>query len=449
MNNVDVVVIGLGVTGVPMALAAADAGMAVVGVDADPARVRELGARLSARRVRVRLAGAAAPAARAHLLCVPTPPGGDDGADLAPLARAARAVGRGLRRGGLVVVQSTCPPGTVEGPVARGLADASGLTPGVDFHLAHAPDRIDPGNQSVPATRIPRVVGGLTPRCTRVAAEFLCQLVERVVPVSTCRTAEFVKTFENTFRLVNISLVNELADLCRSCDVEVAEVLDAAATKPFGFLPHRPGIGAGGVCIPVVPGFLSAWARRRGVRTEVVDAALAVNAVMPGRVVARLRGALNSRGIPLRNGRILVIGVSYKPDVAEARQSAAVRVLVSLRTEATVCYHDPFVPELRLPDGAVLRSVPLSDVAGVDVAVVLTRHTQVAPLVRSLPVPVLDIADGEANWVTGTCGPHVPPSRSCRRSLRRSRGGRPSSRPPQRRRVTSTRRGTLRGEEGH
>ncbi|WP_301304491.1 nucleotide sugar dehydrogenase [Streptoalloteichus tenebrarius] len=400
VNNIDVAVIGLGVTGLPMAIAAANSGMSVVGVDADPRRVGELRAAPPVPRLRVRLAGAVAPTAGVHLLCVPTPPGGDDGADLAPLSLACRAVGRAVRRGGLVVVQSTCPPGTVEGRVARRLADASGLAPGVDFHLAHAPDRIDPGNQSLPATRIPRVVGGLTPRCTEVAAAFMARLVERVVPVSTCRTAEFVKTFENTFRLVNISLVNELAELCRSWGVEVGEVLDAAATKPFGFLPHRPGIGAGGACIPVVPGFLSSGARRVGVRTEVVDAALAVNEVMPARVVARLQEALAARGMILRGRRVLVVGVCYKPDVADVRQSAAVRVLDRLRLEASVCYHDPLVPLLCLPDGSVLRSTPLAELDGFDLAVVLTRHAGLAESLRGARIPVVDMADGQARWIS-------------------------------------------------
>src|ERR1700741_4695105 len=277
VNDVDVVVLGLGFTGLPMAVAAARAGARVVGLDSSAHRVSEIvqarpGAGLttvsedwlrellSGGRLRLRATTDNPPAARTHVVCVQTPPGPGLDADLTALFSAIDLVAARLRPDDLVLVQSTCPPGTVEPLLAPRLAAGSGLRPGAAFFLAHSPVRTDPGREG--PSGVPRVVGGMSPRCTAAATHFLTGLAERVVPVDGIGTAELVKVFENTFRLVNISLVNELADVCRAFGVDVHEVLDPAGTKPFGFLRHRPSPGAGGDCIPASARFFVAAARR-------------------------------------------------------------------------------------------------------------------------------------------------------------------------------------------
>ncbi|CCH30317.1 nucleotide sugar dehydrogenase [Actinosynnema sp. NPDC047251] len=411
MDAVDVVVVGLGFTGLPTAVAAARAGLRVVGVDSSPGRVREvvavrrgcglgtvsedaLRAVLTDGRLVVRDAAAGTPAAGVHVLCLPTPDGRRGGADLGPLTTACRAVGRVLRRGDLVLVQSTCPPGTVAQSLVPALENSAGLRAGVDFHVACAPMRIDPGNGSHTFASLPRVVGGHTARCAQRAVRFLSAMTDEVAEVATTCAAEVTKIFENTFRLVNISLVNELGAVCRAYGVDVAEVLRAAGTKPFGFLRHQPSAGAGGDCVPVSARFFAAAARRKGMLSPLVDAALAVNEAMPAHTVHRLREALHTVGRSLRGARILVLGVTYKPDTPNVRQSASVAVLEELRREAAVEYHDPYVPELLLSDGTLLKGRDFRDVREADLVVLMTPHR----VFRDLPdlgVPVYDCSSGE------------------------------------------------------
>jgi UDP-N-acetyl-D-glucosamine dehydrogenase len=336
------------------------------------------------------------PRAHIHILCVPTPAGTTDGADLGQLRDAVDSVAGVVRAGDLVLIQSTCPPGTIDRSILPRLVERVGLTPGVGFHVAHSPVRIDPGTSSATLWNVPRVVAGATPACADVAARFLRRITEYVLPVATIHTAELVKVFENTFRLVNISLVNELAALCSKSDVDVLEVLTTAATKPYGFLGHRPGPGAGGDCVPVSAGFFSAAARRHGVPSSVVDAAIALNDAMPARVLSDVARLLAARGLrPLRGSRVLVVGVTYKPDVANVRRSAAVRVVERLRSSAVVDYHDPHVPQLRLCDGTELRSRAISETSA-DIALVLTRHAVVDHDSLSLRVAVVVDCSGGA-----------------------------------------------------
>lgn len=412
MKALTVTITGLGFTGLPMAIDAANAGCHVVGVDSSPERVaaiaggtvggelttvsdHELRAVLATGRLHVQTSAHRLPAADIHLLCVPTPPGNHHGADLVPLRHATLRVAASLRAGDLVVVQSTCPPGVVDEVVASELVDGSGLRLGVDFHLAYSPVRIDPGIASSTLRSIPRVVGGATPRCTELAALFLRRLSDRVVTVSSIRTAELVKVFENTFRLVNISLVNELAALCQASDTAVEEVLEAAASKPFGFLRHAPSAGAGGDCVPVCAGFFASAARHRGVAARLVEAAIARNNAMPADTVRRLEELLPAHGLrPMRDCRVLATGVTYKPDVPNIRQSAAIKVLELLSRRTTVAYHDPYVPGLVLCDGTTMRSQALRpDVA--DLVVVLVGHhaTDMDALVRC-QAPVVDCTTG-------------------------------------------------------
>ncbi|MEU7474541.1 nucleotide sugar dehydrogenase [Lentzea sp. NPDC042327] len=404
----DVVVIGLGFTGLPTAVAAARAGMTVLGVDASRERIGEiteqrpgcgrgtvdeqdLGGALASGRLRLRHSADGIPHSGTYVLCVPTPADHRGRLDVSMLNQAADDVARSMRPGALVLVQSTCAPGTVEEVLLPRIAAMSGLRPGLDFHLAHSPVRTDPGNVSVDT--VPRVVAGHTPRCTELAVRFVGRVADRVVPVSSPRAAELVKVFENTFRMVNISLACELAALCRAQRVDVDEVLAAAGTKPYGFLRHRPGPGAGGDCVPVSAGFFTASARRYGLHSPVVDAAIAVNEAMPAHTVHRVREALAARGLPpLRRCRVLVAGVTYKPDTANVRQSAAVRVLNELAAEAEVAYHDPYIPELVLDNGTVLRSQPVT--APADLVLVMTRHAAKDP-VRRADVPVFDCSSGD------------------------------------------------------
>jgi UDP-N-acetyl-D-glucosamine dehydrogenase len=334
------------------------------------------------------------------VICVPTPAGNSSGADLSSLLNAVDSVASTLCRGDLVLVQSTCPPGTTERLVLPRLAERSGLSAGAGFHLAYSPVRLDPGLRGVTLRSVPRIVAGVTPACRARAQDFLGRITDHVVPVTTVRTAELVKVFENTFRLVNVSLVNEMAAVCHESDVDPVEVLDAAATKPYGFLRHQPGPGAGGDCIPVSAGFFAAVARREGVSSGVVDAAIALNDAMPGMVVRRVRRLLHAHQLrPLAGRRVLVLGVTYKPDVANIRRSAAVQVVELLRPLADVAYHDPYVPQLRLSYGTILRSVPL-DRYHADLILVLTRHAAVehGRFARS-GATVVDCATGEPTLV--------------------------------------------------
>jgi UDP-N-acetyl-D-glucosamine dehydrogenase len=422
MNRTDVVVTGLGFTGLPLAVAAARVGLHVRGVDTASERVsqikqgnmppgmgavaeNELRVLLNSEHLQVQDSGEV-PHAKVFSLSVPTPSDGTGRIDTSILIRASGTVGKALQPGSLVLVHSTCAPGTIERRIVPVLARKSGLLPGIDFHVAHAPERIDPGLTAPGDVTVARVVAGLTPQCTKSAISYLQTIYDRVVPVGSLRTAEFVKTFENTFRMVNISLANELASVCLAEGVDPAEVIDAASTKPYGFLPHRPGIGAGGGCVPVVAEFFRSSARHRGMVPPVVEAALAVNAAMPGRTIEELRRILDRPGRPsLRGCRVLVVGVTYKPDVADIRNSSAVRVVEQLRTEAAVTYHDPYIPRLRLSRGTVLRSVPAEQLGqeDADVALILTRHSTVdhdrLPRGRRL---VVDCSSGTPVELPGT-----------------------------------------------
>jgi UDP-N-acetyl-D-glucosamine dehydrogenase len=412
MNTFDVTVVGLGFTGLSMAVAVAEAGLRVVGLDSSARRVRDIadavpGCGLATvpedalRDVLVRgllhVQGIAGSLPRTHtyLLCVPTPAGTDGGADLKPLLAAVDMVAGRLRRGDLVLVQSTCPPGTVERILMPRLAGRSGLDPGSAFRLAYSPVRIDPGTGPDDLRTLPRIVAGVTSGCAEAAMRFLARFTDQLVPVGTVRAAELIKVFENTFRLVNISLVNELAAVCRAYDIDANEVLDAAGTKPFGFLRHRPSPGAGGDCVPASAGFFAAAARRSGLVVPVVDAAITLNEAMPTHIVHLVEQLLLRNCLPpLQRCRVLVVGVTYKPDVANTRLSAAVRILEQLRWEVDISYHDPYVPSLVLRDGTTLHSRPIEPGCA-DLVLVLTRHSAINDAVLACTeVPVVDCADG-------------------------------------------------------
>ena len=381
--------VGLGYVGLPLLVSAVRVGFRGVGVDLDPGRVEAIGAgrsylsdlsdevlREAARSLRASTRYEALRDCDVVVVCVPTPLKDHD-PDLGHIEAAGEGIGRELRPGTLVILESTTYPGTTE-EVLRPILERSGLAAGRDFALAYSPERIDPGRGLDHLAKTPKVVGGLTKACGSLAAEFYRTFVHEVHVVSSPREAEMAKLIENTFRHVNIALVNELAFLSRDLDVDLWEAIRAAATKPFGFMPFWPGPGVGGHCIAIDPSYLS-WrvGQRTGHRLNFVEHAQEVNARMPGFVAQRVGDALNRQGKPVRGSRILGVGVTYKPDVNDCRESPAIAVLSRLaEAGAKVSYHDPYVAELRV-GSKTLRSRPLThEVLGVqDCVVVLTAHS--------------------------------------------------------------------------
>jgi UDP-N-acetyl-D-glucosamine dehydrogenase len=386
-----VAVIGQGYVGLSVAAAAADAGLRTIGVDLDADRVAALteGRQVvagvddelfAAAHASGRLGFTTEPTVVAEadvvLVCVPTPLI-DHRPDLAAIEGAGRAVGQHLTPGSLVVLESTTYPGTTE-QVLRPLLEAGGRRAGDDLLLAYSPERINPGDTSLGFAGVPRVVGGLTPACTDAAVAFYDVLVDVVHPVSSCRAAELAKLLENTFRLVNIALVNELAQLCADQGIDTWEVIGAAATKPFGFMPFYPGPGVGGHCIPLDPAYLT-WQSRRdtGRPFRLVELAKDINDQMPSYVARRVMDALNERGVTVRGAKLLCLGVTYKPDVGDVRESAALQVMAHLASwGAKLAFHDPYVAAVD-DHGVKLRRRRLTEdvVRTADAVVLLTPHS--------------------------------------------------------------------------
>ena len=391
-RTASVCVIGQGYVGLTLAAACAVEGYRVTGIDVDEGRVAALARGelvvpgveeplfvQASESSALRFASDFEDVATADVvvICVPTPVT-DHRPDLSMVESAARQVGERLRRGALVVLESTTYPGTTEHVVAP-LLERARFRAGRDFWLAFSPERIDPGNIKFGLRTTPRVVGGIEQDSTDLAAAFYGSVVDNVFPVSGCRTAEMAKLLENTFRMVNIALVNELAVLCGEQGIDTWEVIEAAATKPFGFMPFQPGPGVGGHCIPLDPTYL-AWQSRRdtGRPFRLVELAQDINAEMPAYVTRRISDALAERGVALPKARILALGVTYKPDVGDLRESAAVATLAQLdRRGARITYHDPFVPRLR-SHGMSLRRTPLTraNIEAADAVVVLTPHSE-------------------------------------------------------------------------
>jgi UDP-N-acetyl-D-glucosamine dehydrogenase len=312
------------------------------------------------------------------LICVPTPLSKTKAPDISYIVAAVDAIRACLRPGRLVVLESTTYPGTTTELVLPALAQ-TGLRVGEDFHLCFSPERINPGDKEHTVFTVPRIVGGVTPACTEVAAALFSRIASEVVAVSSPQAAELVKLLENTFRAVNIGLANEMALMCRALGADVWEVIEAAATKPFGYMPFYPGPGLGGHCIPVDPLYLSWKARIEGFEPRFIDLAHQVNCAMPAFVVRLLGEALNERGRSVNGSRILVLGVTYKRDVNDIRESPAIEIIADLvRRGATVLYHDPYVPTLTVGQRS-LESVPLEDdvLDAADCTMILTDHSVV------------------------------------------------------------------------
>ena len=389
-RDIRVCVIGQGYVGLSLAAAAATEGMTVAAVDVDEARVKELAAgrnvvpgvpdsaftvAVDTGRLTFSTDVSTAATADVVVICVPTPVV-EHRPDLTAIEAAGHAVEPHLPAGCVVILESTTYPGTTE-QVLQPVLEGAGKVAGRHFHLAYSPERIDPGNPKYGLRNTPRVVGGDTNEARDLAVLFYAQLVDEVHPVSSCRAAELAKLLENTYRMVNIALVNELAMLCADQGIDTWEVINAAASKPFGFMPFYPGPGVGGHCIPLDPTYL-AWQSRRdtGKPFRLVEMAQDINAQMPDYVARRVVEVLNDHGRSLKGAKILALGVTYKPDVGDLRESAALEVLDLLhRKGARVSYHDPFVPEIEI-DGEALTCQKLTKraLAGADIVLLLTPH---------------------------------------------------------------------------
>ena len=384
-------VVGLGYVGLPLAVEFATAGFTVVGIDIDTRKVAAVNAGesyikdvpdahlaplVAAGQLRATTDYAVVAGLDTISICVPTPLGKTKDPDISYVVHAADAIAAHFHPGLLVVLESSTYPGTTDEVILPRLA-ADRWEVGRDFYLAFSPERIDPGNPTYNTRNIPRVIGGVTPECTRLAGLLYRHAVDRLVPVSSTRAAETVKLLENTFRLVNIGLVNEMAIMCDKLGIDVWEVIDAAATKPFGFMPFYPGPGLGGHCIPVDPHYLSWKLKTLDYNARFIELAAGVNAGMPRYVVEKVQDALNDRRQALNGARVLVLGVTYKPDIDDVRESPALDVIGLLEQKgAQVCWHDPIIAQIRIEDRLRDRVELTADLlAATDCVVITTNHS--------------------------------------------------------------------------
>jgi UDP-N-acetyl-D-glucosamine dehydrogenase len=389
--NSSVAIVGAGYVGLPLAVELARSGRQVVCIETDARKVEAIEAGESyiedvptevlrelraAGTLRATAGIAAAADAGAIVICLPTPLSRNREPDLSIVTAATHAIAEVLRPGQLVVLESTTYPGTTR-EVLRPILEANGLRAGTDFHLAMSPERIDPGRTDYTIRTTPKVVGGLTPACLERALELYGASCDHLVPVSSCDAAELTKLLENIFRSVNIALVNELAMLCDRMRLNVWEVVAAAATKPYGFMPFQPGPGLGGHCLPIDPFYLAWKARELDFPTEFIELAGKVNQHMPYYCAERIARALNGRRKAVAGSSVLVLGVAYKGNVGDLRESPALKLIGLLQAAgAEVSYHDPFVPAVA-EEGLDLASAPLTDelLAGADAVCVVTAHS--------------------------------------------------------------------------
>lgn len=397
-------VVGLGYVGLPLAVEFAHAGFEVLGLDVDERKVDKITAGesyiqdipTSTLKTLVESGKLSATTDFSRIqsldtinICVPTPLSKAKDPDMTYVNTAVQSIAENFGPGKLVILESTTYPGTTEELVLPKL-EQGGLKVGEDFFLCFSPERVDPGNKQFQTRNIPKVVGGHTPNCTEVGAAFYAQALDRVVPVSGTKVAEMVKLLENTFRMINIGLVNELAIMCGRMGINVWEVIDAAATKPFGFMPFYPGPGLGGHCIPIDPFYLSWKSKQSGIEARFIELAGYINGQMPHFVVDRIQNALNDHSKPLRGSSVHILGMAYKKDIDDVRESPGLDIMhLLLQRGAKVSYSDPFIPSLRLEDQRFENREMLPACASADCVVVVTDHTgidyssvlEVAPLI--------------------------------------------------------------------
>lgn len=363
INHMKIAIVGLGYVGLPLSFQFARSGVTVLGLDIDTGKVDALNQgrsyikHISPETVAENVTSGAFSASTdfsriqevsAIIICVPTPLNKNREPDISYILDTGKAIARHLRKGMLVVLESTTYPGTTDEDLREVLEIGSGLQAGQDFHLAFSPEREDPGNPDSKVALIPKVVGGFTPGCLQKAVELYSKALKTIVPVSSCRVAEATKILENTFRGINIALVNELKVVYSAMGIDIWEVINAAKTKPFGFMPFYPGPGLGGHCIPIDPFYLTWKAREYGQHTRFIELAGEINTAMPAYVVNRVAEALNDQQKPVRGSSILVLGLAYKPNVDDERESPSYVLMEMLQARgAKVSYYDPYVPVIR------------------------------------------------------------------------------------------------------
>jgi UDP-N-acetyl-D-glucosamine dehydrogenase len=385
-------VVGLGYVGLPLVVEFAKAGFTVTGIDVSQAKVDEVNRGESyiqdsptsvlkpfveAGKIRATTDFSVISELDTVDICVPTPLRKTKDPDMTYVVSACQEIAKHFHEGMLVVLESTTYPGTTDELVLP-MLQRENLRVGEEFFLCFSPERVDPGNPKYQTRNIPKVVGGITPACTRVGELFFKMALETVVPVSSTRAAELTKLLENTFRMINIAMVNELAVMCDRMGINVWEVIDAAATKPFGFMPFYPGPGLGGHCIPIDPFYLSWKTKQSGIEARFIELAGYINGQMPHFVVDKIQNALNDHAKPLKGSHIHVAGVAYKRNIDDMRESPALDVILLLKQRGSkVTYSDPYVPELRI-DGSEMQAQDLmSSVAAADCTVVITDHSNI------------------------------------------------------------------------
>jgi UDP-N-acetyl-D-glucosamine dehydrogenase len=391
-RTANVAILGLGYVGLPLATVFAEAGYTVTGIDPDLRKVEALcrgesyirdvptgqvSRLVNAGRLRATTDYASLARADAVSICVPTPLRKFGDPDLSYILLATESLAKYIHTGMVVVLESTTYPGTTRELLLPKFTEGNSLVVGEDFFLAFSPERVDPGREDWTTYNTPKVVGGITPACGEVAVAWYQQALEKVVPVSSSESAEMSKLLENTFRMINIGLVNEMAIMCDRLGIDVWEVIEAAATKPFGFMKFTPGPGLGGHCIPIDPLYLSWKLRTLQYTARFIELASEINTGMPRYVVGKVQDALNEHGKPIKGSQVLVLGAAYKPDVDDLRESPALDVIgLLLQKGARVEYHDPYIPNIQ-HDNWRLQSVPDIEKAAImaDCVVIITNHS--------------------------------------------------------------------------
>jgi UDP-N-acetyl-D-glucosamine dehydrogenase len=423
LARMKIAIVGLGYVGLPLSFQFARSGANVLGLDIDTSKVDALNQGKSyikhipseavAQIVTSGSFSASSDFSRikevgAIIICVPTPLNKNREPDISYIIETGKSIARYLREGMLVVLESTTYPGTTDEELREVLEIGSGLTAGKDFHLAFSPEREDPGNPDSKVAIIPKVVGGYTPACLQRAVELYSMAVKTVVPVSSCRVAEATKILENTFRSINIALVNELKLVYDAMGIDIWEVIAAARTKPFGFMPFYPGPGLGGHCIPIDPFYLTWKAREYGQNTRFIELAGEINTAMPAYVVNRVATALNDRQKPVKGSSVLVVGLAYKPNVDDERESPSYVLMEMLSARgARVAYYDPYVPVVRPtrehPHWAGTKSVAWDreTISGFDLVLIATNHASVNyPQLADWAPCIVDTRNAMAGIVT-------------------------------------------------
>lgn len=386
-------VVGIGYVGLPLAVVFGEAGFDVVGVDPDADKVAAINrgesyildvaservkALVDAGKLTASTDFAVLGDADGVSICVPTPLRKTGDPDLSFIASATQSIAPYLHAGMVIVLESSTYPGTTREMILPVFESKSGLSVCEDFFLAFSPERVDPGREDWTTINTPKIIGGISPDCGEVAATWYDQALDTIVPVSTCEVAEMTKLLENTFRMINIGMVNELAIMCDRLNIDVWEVIEAAATKPFGFMKFTPGPGLGGHCIPIDPLYLSWKLRSLNYTARFIELASEINTNMPRYTLGKIQDALNLQKKPINGSRVLILGIAYKPDIDDLRESPALDVIHLLRDKgADVRYHDPFIPHLD-HDGLLMVSVPnlLEEVAAADCVAIITNHKQ-------------------------------------------------------------------------